>query len=100
MDIKYADLPELQGTEKQIQWAEMIRNTSINQVIRFCEISKKQFTRATDEAKTAIVHKAIDKAFHKFTIQNNAKWWIENKDRLESKVQGWFMETIKAEMSK
>jgi hypothetical protein len=96
MEVKFVDL---EGTEKQIQYAEMIRQTNINQVIKFCEASKVKFT-SPDEAKTAIAHKAIDKAFRKLTIQNNAKWWIENKDRLDSKVQGWFMETIKAEMSK
>lgn len=86
------------GTEKQIQYAEMIRQTSITAAAKFAESSKVKFT-STDEAKTQIAHTAIDNAYNKLFRLINATWWIENKDRVESKMQEWFMAEIKEKMT-
>lgn len=93
---KFVDFTK--GTEKQMQYAELIRQTNENAIIKFCEASKVKFT-SPDEAKTAIAHTAIDNALARFYRASNAIWMIENKNRLESKIQEWFMTEIKEKMS-
>lgn len=68
-----ANLIELQGTEKQIAWANKIRKEIIDeaQVI----IEKSKVDPATDEATMA----KLNRVFASICAQSQAKWWIDHK---------------------
>ena len=70
-------LPDLIGSEKQIDWAGRIRQS-------ICGMSKDTFElRAC--AREGLTREALDKAMEYALSQENASWWIENRrDRLSS----------------
>lgn len=70
-----AGLPELEGTEKQIAWAESIRKNMIEAV------EKHVFGRV-DKGKTEQNPKAYQdlvKAFNSLKSHSSASWWIDNQ---------------------
>lgn len=87
-----ADLPMLKGTDKQILWAEKIRNKFREEVRSFT--SKKSYS--DDEM---IIRIAIDQILE----IASAKWWIENKDaatRMIKKYASANIDEIKAELAR
>lgn len=80
------NLPELEGSEKQVAWAEKIRAA----FIRSYESTVNTYAKGTQEQREA-TKKAIDAAtanprvkLYKKVIavfeEKSAKWWIENRD--------------------
>ena len=67
---KEAGLPELEGTEKQIAWAESIRKSMIDHIIEY------YVSQITDEAKA---EHPVMKAFEAIKQHTDASWWIDNR---------------------
>ena len=65
-------LPALQGSDKQIAWAEQIRSAIIPQV----EALRTQFASAPDEQAR---QKAED-ALNAVIAEGSAGWWIEHRE--------------------
>lgn len=87
-----ADLPMLNGTDKQILWAEKIRNKFQEEVRTFT--AKKSYS--DDEM---IIRIAIDRIFG----IASAKWWIESRDdatRMIKKYASANIDEIKAELDR
>jgi len=68
---KAAGLPELEGTEKQIAWAETIRKSMIDHVAEY------YISQITDEAKAE--RPEIMKGFEAMKRHTDASWWIDNR---------------------
>lgn len=66
------EFPPLQGTEKQVAWAEKIRQTRFPQLIPWLESMK-----ATGATR---LHEKFAPALEKLRKQDSAKWWIDNRD--------------------
>ena len=65
---KEMELPELDGTEKQVRWAMVIRQKFIEQVEKYdCEGNEK---------KQEILDKTIE---YYLTDKTKASWWIDNR---------------------
>jgi hypothetical protein len=66
--------PELEGTQKQISWAEKIRTELINKV----DFLQKSLSFDDDKEK-----QTSDITFKMFLIEwhkeNQAKWWVDNR---------------------
>ena len=80
------------GSEKQITWAMDIRDS----IIKTCDANISRFADTIPE--TANLYRAIKVRCEKFLemIDNhpstkeaskNAKWWIDNKDRLPNPIR-------------
>lgn len=61
----------MKGTEKQVKWAEAIKN-------KFAKAVRKSY--ATDEHNTKVVEAALEVIFEKYT---DAKFWIEDVENRE-----------------
>lgn len=72
---KEAGLPELEGTEKQIAWAESIRKSMIDHIIEY------YVSQITDEAKAEHPeeYERVMKAFEAIKQHTDASWWIDNR---------------------
>lgn len=64
-------LPHLQGSEKQIAWAETIRKTNLEKLARIESFAKD------DDAEAK---KVVMAAIAAIKGQDSAHWWIENRD--------------------
>lgn len=64
-------LPDLQGSEKQIAWAEQIRAKAIT--------AATTYFQSTDQSITS---EQVASKFDKFT---SAKWWIDRREDLKAK---------------
>lgn len=74
------EMVELQGTEKQVAWAEKIRAEQINSL----EFSLKEFkanveTAKFKEAPMQIISK-IELSLEEIKTKDSAKWWIDNRN--------------------
>jgi len=64
------DLPELQGTEKQVHWAMVIRQKFIDQA--------EEYTSALEDDESK--QRAIDKTLEYYISEKTkASWWIDNR---------------------
>ncbi len=70
-----AGLPQLEGTEKQIAWAESIRKSMIDHIIEY------YISQITDEAKAEHPeeYELVMKAFEAIKQHTDASWWIDNR---------------------
>src|SRR5690554_156523 len=68
---KAAGLPTLEGTEKQIAWAETIRKSMIDHVAEY------YISQIADETKAE--HPEIMKGFEAMKRHTDASWWIDNR---------------------
>lgn len=96
--LQKAGLPELQGSEKQVAWAEKIRMTClVNTITDLCLAEKngnygrKEIKEHTEEAINYVRELATNK-IETFVLKNvSAKWWIENRSLLESPTPVGYM---------
>jgi hypothetical protein len=83
-----AKLPELTGSEKQVAWAQKIRDQAI-------AYTKKRFkpemldgtVQPMNEKQKQILDATRD-AWKKLQDEQSAKWWIDNKDTAKDHVEG------------
>lgn len=70
-----AGLPKLEGTEKQIAWAESIRKSMIDHIIEY------YISQITDEAKAEHPeeYERVMKGFEALKRHTDASWWIDNR---------------------
>lgn len=79
------ELQPLQGSEKQIQWAAQIRNDwfsfsrkELNKALKMMELSRQNLTKARWQRK----HDAWVESRASVAKVTDAKWWIENRERI------------------
>lgn len=75
------ELPKLMGSDKQIAWAETIRNPIIKAALKSKLEYKKEEERTADQinAQNEIV-RIWENYKSKLIAEKSAKWWIENRD--------------------
>lgn len=70
-----AGLPPLKGTDKQIRWAESVRDKAQRALSKFmaqwCEISIPH---------ADLIQLRLGKKIREILEEENSAWWIENKD--------------------
>lgn len=72
-------LPELEGSEEDVRWAEVVRAKAVTHNRDFySRITHKRKDSGEDELHQAIVS-AADKAMRMLESQVQALWWIENR---------------------
>lgn len=76
------EMVELQGTEKQIAWAEKIREDMIAEAKKSNETNEQLIAK---RGRLSIVTEAfrnnLKAFFARVEIETSAKWYIENRDR-------------------
>lgn len=70
-----AGLPKLQGSEKQVQWAEVIRWGVFEQAQNLDMLVPPDIAAAAREHLARVL-----------TFTESAKWWIENRENVVSDV--------------
>lgn len=88
----------MNGSEKQIKWAEDIRATATKAIFRFVEVDvakmkaqaihKGMSQEQADASEVEFVN-AAQATVEMFQRQDDAKWWI---DRSNNTVKQWMME--------
>lgn len=73
-------LPDLEGSEKQISWAEQIRTKAISEAIIYHAALK-----IDDVFESKLTN---DQIVLKFSKYKSAKWWIDRRDDFKAKC-GW-----------
>ena len=86
--------PELEGTGKQVSWAEKIRGELINKV----DYLRKSLTFDTVEDET-LSHKAFEIFFREWHEEKDAKWWIDQR-RMNIRDISKRIEEITSDMQK
>ena len=71
---KELELPELEGTEKQVAWARQIRIKSLKFFRDWIDLCDD------DDEKNAAERKACEKAIAEFQKATSAKWVIDHRD--------------------
>lgn len=69
-----SNLPALSGSEKQVNWANSIREKTLKMLP---EIIKEEFT--VEDKRANNFFEAIDS----FRNESSAKWWIDNRSHME-----------------
>lgn len=69
-----AGLPALQGSEKQIAWAETLRNEKIAEIKKLREVGIKP-------TEPAFIIEAVNNCFAKIENETSAKWFIDNRNQ-------------------
>jgi hypothetical protein len=86
----------LEGSEKQVAWAEKIRKEFVESFERIIDniskrMEKKEEPTAEDEQDVIHMHRA-----HELLLrQSQAKFWIDHRDQLPSRLLLEFMDVIK-----
>jgi len=78
------NMPKLSGTEKQVAWAEDLRQRRMNQVTRLIEGAARAQDKATTElidteVKGLTMRRVIIALFSK----TDAKFWIDTRNQIE-----------------
>lgn len=85
---KIEDMPELQGTEKQVSWANDIRNKMAAEVVEYIESKVKtdvktfssSFAALNEEQKAFVIRKSEAVAkYATLMTETSAKYYIENR---------------------
>jgi hypothetical protein len=87
-----AGLPALEGSEKQVAWAESIRRPAIERLrkVDTAELSPDLSPEAQAELRDALVL-LVDEIVQ----QTSAKWWIDNREREPvRRVGSWIYDQI------
>ena len=71
-----AGLPKLEGSEKQVAWAEKIRADILQRL--------KPSDKAATTPQQEEIKKYIAKEYAKIKNEASAAWWIENRNRIEA----------------
>jgi len=74
---KEMELPELQGTEKQVRWAMVIRQKFIDQIEEYASAWKD------DESKQKVIDRTVE---YYMTEKTKASWWIDNRMYIDVKT--------------
>ena len=74
-DTNTASLPNLKGSEKQVNWANAIRNTSLSRIRAWA----KEFGSKLDDTSK----KGLEQLIPFFEKQASASWWIDNRADLQ-----------------
>lgn len=83
-------LPALEGSPKQIAWAETIRREALLYTRAIERINPDKLAAATDPETVAFgteYAQAYDEALKRLRAQSSAKWWIENRSNAKYLVQ-------------
>lgn len=85
--IDFDNLPKLQGTEKQVKWAEDIRKKAIETFKKEAEIfDTKEFEQKYEEWKEKgkeHLYKTYDNYINEIINQESAAKWIDNRFMFE-----------------
>jgi hypothetical protein len=81
------ELPELQGTPKQVAWANTLRHTLI-------EDAEKRIEKHQERGKLERVEKIRNQLHYVLSQKNNASWYIDNRNLHVEDV----LETVRQEM--
>ncbi len=77
-------LPELQGSEKQITWAEYIRVELLNDAEKFLKDNWDKTRMIVDdeikEHNEMVLH-TLGQVLVQVRLETSAKWWINNRGR-------------------
>jgi hypothetical protein len=74
--IKIEDLPKLEGTPKQVAWAEEIRKDNFNIIITERCVPRMKDNEGSLPSQFIPVYLAAKKVF--LEAPTNAAWWVEN----------------------
>lgn len=69
-------LPKLEGSEKQIRWAETIRRDDINKILSTCNFRKHI---AKNNKEKEVIEKNTAKLIAWLKNKNKAAFWIEHR---------------------
>ena len=75
---KEMELPELVGSEKQVQWALKIRLDAIKNIEKQIE-AEKALERLNPEGDPEKVEKLMRLGFAEMLKETKASWWIDNR---------------------
>lgn len=87
---KEMELPELQGTEKQVAWANILRNAFIERIEKskedknLVDTLKREFNISRLEAKKVIDN--LDDILEEIMIKNEARFFIDNRNRFNRAI--------------
>lgn len=87
---KEMELPELQGTEKQVAWANTLRNAFIERIEKskedknLADMLKFEFNISRSEAKKVISN--LDDILEEIMIKDEARFFIDNRDRFNRAI--------------
>lgn len=87
---KEMELPELQGTEKQVAWANTLRNAFIERIEKskedknFADTLKWELNISRLEAKKVINN--FDDILEEIMIKDEARFFIDNRDRFNRTI--------------
>ena len=76
---KEMELPELVGTEKQVQWALKIRLDAIKNIEKQIE-AEKALERLNPEGDPEKAEKLMRLGFAEMLKETKASWWIDNRN--------------------
>jgi len=95
-EAKSSGLPELIGSEKQVAWAESIRNEALNHNNKINDdpqIIADQPEEKQEEARRAL--EILITARKRLEVETSAKWWIDNRDRVNNFCYAAYRQEIK-----
>lgn len=88
-------LVALEGSPKQIAWAEKIRKELVtsteDNIARVSKIVERRGITEEDEQEMTYAHRALELLLS----QSQAKFWIDNRDRTSGKLLTEFMDIAK-----
>ena len=77
----------MNGTEKQIVWAESIKVETEKKIVNFIEFVKTN-SNIADEARDVVLNKLNE-------VSENATFWIDNRDNFKGHSDDWKEEECK-----
>ena len=106
-EAKSSGLPELIGSEKQVAWAESIRNEALNHnnkinkrnflyslyILDDPQIIADQPEEKQEEARRVL--EIMITARKRLEVETSAKWWIDNRDRVNNFCYAAYRQEIK-----
>lgn len=92
VDRMKPELPTLEGSEKQVSWAEEIRAKSLREITEIYadmrSASDTYFSNSFKKLPEPAVRKQamdmIDQAMLNFRRNTSAKWWIDNRSKINN----------------
>lgn len=78
-EAKEKGLPELEGSEKQIKWAESLRRKALTSPIN--NFDRKLLKSKNQKIK--MIAQVCARAREKLETETSSRWWIDHRDELE-----------------
>ena len=83
----------MNGTEKQIKWAEQIKNENKSHIYLACQYLEKAINGTTDGSPNNLVFKDTFKKIKSIDEIDDAGWWINQRDAVLNQIA---MATVQA----